>query len=91
MSSSEAVTINIRAKARQRELIDQAAAQQGRSRSDFMLDASCKAAEDVLLDQTYFGLAADQFAAFQALLDAPPAASPRLLRTLNIKAPWEAK
>jgi len=34
--ASEAVSINIRAKARQRDLIDQAADRQGRSRSDFM-------------------------------------------------------
>lgn len=89
MSHAEAITINIRAKARQRDLIDQAAERLGRSRSDFMLEASCKAAEDVLLDQTYFGLGEDQFAAFQALLDAPPVVSPRLLRTLSAKAPWE--
>ncbi|MBC7438165.1 MAG: DUF1778 domain-containing protein [Bdellovibrionales bacterium] len=84
----EATTINIRAKARQRDLIDQAAERLGRSRSDFMLDASCKAAEDVLLDQTYFGLSEDRFAAFQAMLDAPPVASDRLRRTLLAKAPW---
>ncbi len=48
--AQDAITINIRAKVRQRDLIDQAAERLGRSRSDFMLDASCKAAEDVLLD-----------------------------------------
>jgi len=87
--SQEAITINIRAKARQRDLIDQAAERLGRSRSDFMLDASCKAAEDVLLDQTYFGLSAAGFAEFQGLLDAPPKVSDRLRRTLSAKAPWE--
>lgn len=91
MPSPEAITINIRAKARQRDLIDQAAARLGRSRSDFMLEVACKAAEDVLLDQTYFGLEAAQFAAFQALLDAPPAVSSRLARTMGTKAPWESK
>ncbi|NLY64077.1 MAG: DUF1778 domain-containing protein [Alcaligenaceae bacterium] len=83
--------MNIRAKVRQRDLIDQAAARQGRSRSDFMLAASCKAAEDVLLDQTFFGLSEDRFAEFQALLDTPPVVSPRLLRTLSAKAPWDKK
>jgi uncharacterized protein (DUF1778 family) len=87
--AQDAITINIRAKARQRDLIDQAAERLGRSRSDFMLDASCKAAEDVLLDQTYFGLSEAKFAEFQALLDAPPVASDRLRRTLTAKAPWE--
>ena len=89
--AQDAITINIRAKVRQRDLIDQAADRLGRSRSDFMLDASCKAAEDVLLDQTYFGLSEAKFAEFQALLDNPPPVSDRLRRTLSAKAPWEHK
>ncbi len=85
----EAVTINIRAKAGQRDLIDQAAERLGRSRSDFMLEAACRRAEDVLLDQTYFALDAQAFDAFQALLDSPPEVSDRLRRTLRAKAPWK--
>jgi len=38
------VSINIRAKVRQRDIIDQAAERLGRSRSDFMLEAACRAA-----------------------------------------------
>ena len=86
--SQEPVTISIRAKAGQRDLIDQAADRLGRSRSDFMLDAACKQAEDVLLDQTYFALEAAGFASFQDLLDNPPAPTDRLHRTLKAKAPW---
>ena len=63
------VSINIRAKAKQRTIIDQAAQRLGRSRSDFMLEASCTAAENVLLDQTYFAVDAGTFAQFQALID----------------------
>lgn len=37
--TKETVSINIRAKARQRDLIDHAAERLGRSRSDFMLEA----------------------------------------------------
>ena len=48
--SKEAVSINIRAKAKQRDLIDQAANSLGRSRSDFMLEAAYREAESVLLD-----------------------------------------
>ena len=87
----EAVTISIRAKAGQRDLIDQAADRLGRSRSDFMLEAACRQAEDVLLDQTYFALDSEKMAAFQALLDNPPAPSDRLRRLLNASAPWEAQ
>lgn len=83
------VTISIRAKAGQRDLIDQAAERLGRSRSDFMLEAACRQAEDVLLDQTYFALDAKSFAAFQAMLDTPPAPTDRLRRTLNACAPWD--
>ena len=49
--AQEPVTISIRAKAGQRDLIDQAADRLGRSRSDFMLEAACRQAENVLLDQ----------------------------------------
>jgi uncharacterized protein (DUF1778 family) len=87
--AQEPITISIRAKAGQRDLIDQAAERLGRSRSDFMLEAACRQAEDVLLDQTYFALDAESFAAFQALLDKPPAPTDRLRRTLNARAPWE--
>lgn len=85
---ADAVTISIRAKARQRDLIDQAAERLGRSRSDFMLEAACRQAEDVLLDQTYFALDAERFAAFQAVLESPPAPSDRLRRTLKAPTPW---
>ena len=44
--AQEPVTISIRAKAGQRDLIDQTADRLGRSRSDFMLQAACRQAED---------------------------------------------
>jgi uncharacterized protein (DUF1778 family) len=43
------VTINIRAKKNQRDLIDRAAQLQGKSRSEFMLESAQKTAQDVLL------------------------------------------
>lgn len=86
---NESVSINIRAKTRQRDLIDQAAEKLGRSRSDFMLEAACSKAENVLLDQTFFSVGADTFAKFQALLDKPLPATEKLRRLLNTKAPWE--
>lgn len=87
--AQEPVTISIRAKAAQRDLIDRAAERLGRTRSDFMLEAACRQAEDVLLDQTYFALDAKQFAAFQAMLDKPPAPTDRLCRTLISPLPWK--
>lgn len=86
----QAVSINIRAKVRQRDLIDQAAARQGRSRSDFMLEAACREAEDFLLDQAFFTVDAVSFAKFQALLDHPLPPTDKLRRLLKTQAPWEA-
>ena len=85
----EQVSINIRAKARQRDLIDQAADRQCRTRSDFMLDAACREAEDVLLSQRFFTVDADIFANFQALLDNSLPPTGKLRRLLKTKAPWE--
>lgn len=87
--TKEAVSINIRAKSRQRDLIDQAAHHLGRSRSDFMLEAACREAENVLLDQTFFTVDEGTFAKFQALLDQPLPPNDKLRRLLNTKAPWE--
>ena len=91
MQMNEPISINIRAKARQRDLIDQAAERLGRSRSDFMLEASCREAEDVLLDQTFFTVDAGTFAKFQGLIDRPLPATDKLRRLLKTKAPWEKK
>ncbi len=83
------ITISVRASATQRDLIDQAAECLRTSRSVFLLESACKQAEAVLLDQTCFALDAKRFAAFQTLLDKPPAPTDRLRRTLNARAPWE--
>ena len=83
------VNINLRASRRQRSLIDRAAEALGKNRSDFMLDASCREAELVLLDRRYFTLDAKRFQEFAALLDAPPGNNPRLRRLLTEKAPWD--
>ncbi|MFM8804379.1 MAG: DUF1778 domain-containing protein, partial [Planctomycetia bacterium] len=72
------VSINIRAQKRQRDLIDQAAERLGRSSSEFMLDAACREAEDVLLDQCFFLVDAKTFATFQGLLDKPLPATAKL-------------
>jgi uncharacterized protein (DUF1778 family) len=83
------ININIRAKRKQRDLIDQAAELLGKSRSDFMLDIACREAEDVLLDQRLFTLDPEAFAAFQAQLDASPSDNPNLRKLMATKAPWE--
>lgn len=86
---NESVSINIRAKSQQRDVIDLAAKRLGRSRSDFMLDAAYRAAEDVLLDQAFFSVDQETFDKLEALIEKPLPSSDRLRRLLNTPAPWE--
>jgi uncharacterized protein (DUF1778 family) len=81
--------INLRVTRNQKALIDRAAEAQGRNRSDFMLDAACREAESVLLDQRYFNLNDEDFQRFTAMLDAPPKSNPGLARLLRTKARCE--
>lgn len=79
--------INIRALVAQRTLIDKAAAALHKSRSDFMLEASCREAENVLLDQRLFFLQDEEFDAFEAAMKTP--VSEAMKKLLETKAPWE--
>lgn len=88
-TAKNSVSINIRAKAQQRDLIDQAAERLGRSRSDFMLEAACRKAENVLLDQAFFTVDTSTFQTLQALLVQPLPKSNKLRRLLKTKAPWD--
>ena len=81
--------INLRASTAQRALIDKAAQLQGKSRTDFMLEASSERAQQVLLDRTVFTLDARHFQRFAKLLDAPVKANKALNRLLSKAAPWE--
>ena len=81
--------INLRASRRQKELIDQAAELLDRTRSDFMLEAACREAQALLVDQTHFSLSEDKFKRFMAALDKPPKKNPKLRKLLQSKASWD--
>ncbi|MDX1923061.1 MAG: DUF1778 domain-containing protein [Alphaproteobacteria bacterium] len=81
--------INIRVKSAERNLIDQAAATQGKNRSDFMLEASYHAAVNALLDQRLFQFSSKAYKQFMALLDAPPQPNAKLRKLMESKSPWE--
>lgn len=81
--------INLRASRRQKQLIDQAAELVDRSRSDFMLEAACREAAALLVDQTHFSLSEDKFKRFMAALDESPSDNPKLQKLLRAKAPWD--
>jgi uncharacterized protein (DUF1778 family) len=89
MSSAASSVINLRTPAAQRELIDRAAQLQGKSRTEFMLEASREKAQQVLLDQTMFSVTPKQYKAFLALMEAPLADSAALQRLLAKRSPWE--
>ena len=54
-----------------------------------MLDTACEAAENAILDQRVFYLNDEEWAWFNAMLDAPPEPSEALKRLMRTPAPWE--
>lgn len=64
--------VNLRVRIEVRDLIDQAATLQRKSRSEFMIDAARRAAEDALLDQALVRVTPEAYTRFLEILDAPP-------------------
>lgn len=83
------ISINLRARSEQRDLIDRAASTLGKNRSDFMLEAACEKAQAIVLDRTFFALDDEAFMRFTALLDAPVEVNPALDRLLARRPLWE--
>ncbi len=82
-------TLNLRIKQEERDLIDRAARVSGKNRTELILDATRRAAEETLLDRVLFQVDSDAFAAFQARLDEPPHPNERLRKTMQTAPPWE--
>jgi uncharacterized protein (DUF1778 family) len=81
--------INLRALASQKILIDQAAALVHKNRSDFMLEAACKEAENILLDQRLFLVTNESYQAFVKSLDSPIDENQKLHSLLKSNNPWD--
>jgi|SRR6516162_51697 uncharacterized protein (DUF1778 family) len=81
--------INIRISAADRNVIDRAAKAAGKSRSEFMLEAARRAAQETLLDTTFFAVDRMTFRRFKAMLDAPARPNERLRALMRRRAPWE--
>jgi uncharacterized protein (DUF1778 family) len=82
-------SLNLRIKPELRGLIDRAAQLAGKNRTDFVLEAARRAAEDALLDRTVFSVSPKAYAEFLKRLDAPPRPNERLRRTMRTAAPWD--
>ena len=81
--------LNLRIKPQVRELIDRAAELAGKNRTDFVLDAARRAAEEILLDRSVLTVSPKAYRAFLRKLDAPPKPNKRLRKTMQTPAPWE--
>ena len=66
-----------------KRLLQDAAAATSVSVSEFVLESALSRAEAALPDRQRFGLDIEAWTAFQAALDAPPRALPRLARLLE--------
>jgi uncharacterized protein (DUF1778 family) len=85
--------LQLRATAEQRQLIDQAAAAEGVSRTEFILRSCQERAQTVLLDQTLFSLSSEQSQALLADLANPEqgkADQALIKQLLAASAPWDA-
>jgi uncharacterized protein (DUF1778 family) len=87
--SSKRQTLNIRIQPYLRGLIDRAAELAGRTRTDFVLEAARRAAEDTLLDRTLFAVSPQAYREFLKRLDAPPQPNERLRKSMQAPAPWD--
>jgi uncharacterized protein (DUF1778 family) len=82
-------TVNLRLQAAARDLIDRAAAMTGKSRTEFMVEASRREAESILLDRCYFALVDKAFVKLAKALDQSPKENQKLRKLLRTPAFWD--
>ncbi len=82
-------TLNLRIPAEERNLIDRAAEAAGKTRTDFILSAARRAAEETLLDRAILSVTPEAYAEFLTRLDAPAQPNERLRKTMQSPAPWD--
>ena len=89
-SASPSRPVNLRVRDDLRAIIDRAASLQGRTRSEFMLDAARRAAEDAILDQTLVRVDADVFDDLAEMIDEPTRGE-GFERLMSAPTPWEGE
>jgi uncharacterized protein (DUF1778 family) len=80
--------INLRASARQEQLLKQAAAATDRTMTDFVLETAVVEAERVLADRRWFLIDDERWDEFQRLLDQPARDLPKLRALLAKPSPF---
>ncbi len=88
-ASSRRGLVNIRMSPEDRNVIDRAARTAGKTRTEFMIDAARRAAQETLLDATLILVDGGTFERFKKLFDAPARPNDRLQALLSQTAPWE--
>jgi uncharacterized protein (DUF1778 family) len=83
-------SINLRVETRTRQLIDDAAAILGKTRTEFMVECARREATDVLLDQRLFVLEPERYDEFMRALDDPPPPGPKLRSLMRRVPAWRA-
>lgn len=90
-STQKASRFSIRVSATQKRVIAQAARIKDTTISDFVLEQSLTAAQQVIADQVQFRLPKKQWKEFCDALDAPPKVIPALRKLLNEPGPFDAR
>ncbi|MBL1263539.1 DUF1778 domain-containing protein [Methylomicrobium sp. RS1] len=87
-TDTQTQAVNLRVRSDIRSLIDRAAKAQGKTRSDFMIDAARRAAEESLLDQTLVRVDQKTYDHFLEVLDQPPSGE-GFERLMSAAKPWQ--
>ena len=84
-------TLNLRIAPAERNLIDRAAESAGKTRTDFILEAARRAAEETLLDRALMVVSPEAYEEFLKRLDRPAQPREKLRKTMQSKVPWKAE
>lgn len=88
-SERDTKPVNLRVPRQPLSIIDRAAAMLGRSRTEFMIEASRRAAEDAILDQSVISVDPEKYQAFVEMLDRPAQPNDRLRAMMERTPLWE--
>nr|EKW7426761.1 DUF1778 domain-containing protein [Proteus mirabilis] len=82
-------SLNLRIKPEDKILIDRAANAVGKNRTEFVLEAARRAAEETLADLRVINVSPEVYQEFINQLDAAPGNNEALRKTMMSKSPWE--
>ncbi|WP_242439620.1 DUF1778 domain-containing protein [Providencia rettgeri] len=82
-------SLNLRIKPEDKILIDRAANAVGKNRTEFVLEAARRAAEETLADLRVINVSPELYQEFINQLDAAPGNNEALRKTMMSKSPWE--